>query len=149
LSCMNSLGTCYWSLRRFDKSVLLLEELLPLREKTLGRSHPNTLDTVVSLGVNYRDAGRVAEAIPLLEEAFQASEKHPKLRWVGARLLNLYATACKSAEAAQLMAKLLADARQTLPNDSPQLAGQLAEFGSVFLEMKEYAAAEPLFRECL
>ena len=45
--------------------------------------------------------------------------------------------------------ELLADARKTLPKDSPQLAGQLAQFGSTLLEKKEFAEAEPLLRECL
>ena len=35
--------------------------------------HPDTLQVVANLGVNYKDAGRVAEAIPLLEEAYRAA----------------------------------------------------------------------------
>jgi pentatricopeptide repeat protein len=146
---MNNLGACYWSLRRLDKSIPLLEELLPLQEKKLGRSHPDTLQTMANLGMNYKAAGRVAEAIPLLEEAYTASKKHAALRRYGTPLLDAYVKAGKFAEAVKLIDELLADARQTLPNDSPQLARQLAGFGSDFLEMKEYAAAEPLLRECL
>jgi eukaryotic-like serine/threonine-protein kinase len=149
LASMNDLGTCQWSLHRLDKSVPLFEELLPLREKKLGRDHPDTLVSVANLGVNYKDAGRVAEAIPLLEEAYTASKQHATLRWVATPLLDAYASAVKPAEAAKLINVLLADARQTLPKDSPQLAGQLAEFGLVLLEMNGYVAAEPLLRECL
>jgi serine/threonine protein kinase len=149
LISMNNLGACYWSLRRLDKSIPLLEELLPLQEKKLGRSHPDTLQTMANLGMNYKAAGRVAEAIPLLEEAYTASKKHAALRRYGTPLLDAYVKAGKFAEAVKLIDELLADARQTLPNDSPQLARQLAGFGSDFLEMKEYAAAEPLLRECL
>jgi tetratricopeptide (TPR) repeat protein len=149
LASMNDLGTCQWSLRRLDKSIPLFEELLPLREKKLGRDNPDTLVSVANLGVNYKDAGRVAEAIPLLEEAYTASKKHATLRWVATPLLDAYSSAVKPTEAAKLINELLADARQTLPKDSPQLAGQLAEFGLVLLEMKGYAAAEPLLRECL
>jgi eukaryotic-like serine/threonine-protein kinase len=149
LISMNNLGACYWSLRRLDKSIPLLEELLPLQEKKLGRLHPETLRTVANLGMNYKYARRVAEAIPLLEEAYTASKKHAALRRYGTPLLDAYVKAGKSAEAAKLIDELLADARQTLPQDSPQLAGQLAEIGLVLLEMKEYAAAEPLLRECL
>ncbi len=130
LASMNDLGTCHWSLRRLDKSIPLFEELLPLQEKKLGRDNPDTLVSVANLGVNYKDAGRVAEAIPLLEEAYTASKKHATLRWVGTPLLDAYASAGKPAEAAKLINELLADARKTLPKDSPQLAGQLARVRS-------------------
>ena len=33
-----------------------------------------------NLGVNYKDAGRLKEAIPLLEEAYRAARKYPELR---------------------------------------------------------------------
>ena len=146
---MHNLASCYWALRKLDKSVPLLEELLPLREKKLGRSHEDTLRTVGNLGVNYRDAGRLAEAIPLLEEAHRASKKYTSLHFVGPQLLDAYAKAGKPAEAAKLLGDVLADARRALPTDSLQLAGQLAHFGSLLLEMKGYAEAEPLLRQCL
>jgi tetratricopeptide (TPR) repeat protein len=146
---MNNLGACYWSLRRVDKSIPLLEELLPLQEKKLGRSHPETLQTVANLGMNYNYARRVAEAIPLLEEAHAASKKHAALRRYGTPLLDAYVKAGKPAETAKLIDELLADDRQALPKESPQLAGQLAQFGLVLLDLKQYAAAEPLLHECL
>ncbi|HMP70559.1 MAG TPA: tetratricopeptide repeat protein [Pirellulaceae bacterium] len=149
LTSMNNLAAGYWSLQQLDKSVPLFEELLPLLERKLGRGHPNTQLTVANLGVNLRDAGRVAEAIPLLEEAYRASKQTPTLRWVGSQLLDAYANADKLAEARKLMEEMLVDARRDLPPDSPQLAGQLAEFGLSLLEMNGYAAAEPLLRECL
>jgi tetratricopeptide (TPR) repeat protein len=149
LGVMNDLGTCYWSLGRLDKSVPLYEQLLPLREKKLGRDHMDTQITVANLGVNYKDAGRVPEAIPLLEEAYQASKKHATESWIGPVLLDAYARAGKTAEAAKLIDDLLADSRKARPKESPQLAGQLALLGAALLEMKEFAKAEPLLRECL
>ncbi|HMO13844.1 MAG TPA: tetratricopeptide repeat protein [Pirellulaceae bacterium] len=145
---MNNLAMGYWSLQQFDKSVPLFEELLPLMEKKLGRAHANMQRRMASLGVNLKDAGRVAEAIPLLEEAYQASRRIPTLRWVGSELLDAYARAGKLADAQKLIEELLSDARRDLPMDSPQLAGQLAKFGLILMEMKGYAEAEPLLREC-
>jgi tetratricopeptide (TPR) repeat protein len=149
LTSMGNLATFYWSMKRLDQSVPLFEQLLPLREKKLGRGHPDTQMTVANLGVNYRDAGRVKEAIPLLEEAYRASKKHPNLRWVGTPLVDAYAKAGRPAEAAKLIDELLAVARRQLPKDSPQLAGLLAEYGLILLELKGFAEAEPLLRECL
>jgi tetratricopeptide (TPR) repeat protein len=146
---MHNLASCYFAARRPDKAVSLFEELLPLREKKLGRAHVDTLRTVGNLGTSYKAAGRVAEAIPLLEEAYLASRKHAILRFVITDLLDAYARAGKPTEAAKLIDDLLADPRRALPKDSPQLAGLLAQFGLTLLEMKGFAEAEPLLRECL
>ena len=146
---MSNLAAGYWSMKQLDKSIPLFEEALKLLEKKHGRGHPNTLVTVANLGANYKDAGRLAEAIPLLEEAYRASKKHPTLLWVGPELLDAYARAGMSAEAAKLIAELLANTRQQLPQDSPQLAGQLAMFGQKLLKGNAFGEAEPLLRECL
>ena len=109
----------------------------------------DTLRTVGNLGANYMLAGRLTEAIPLLEEAHRASRKHAVLRFVGPHLLDAYAKAGKPAEAARLIDDRLAEARQALPKDSPQLAGLLAQSGMNLLEMKGFAEADALFRESL
>ena len=136
-------------MKRLDKSVRLFEEVLTLLEKKLGRDHPDTLITVANLGVNYKDAGRLAEAIPLLEEAYQAVKNHPTLRWVGVPLLDAYVKAGENAKFAKLIQDHLADARKTLPKDSPELAGTLAQVGVTILQQKKWTEAEPLLRECL
>jgi hypothetical protein len=48
-----------------------------------------------------------------------------------------------------LLQEQLAEARQTLPKDSPQLAAVLAQLGLALLQQHQGAAAEPLLRECL
>jgi predicted Zn-dependent protease len=114
-------------------------------EKRLGRDHLDTLRTVGNLGVNYKDAGRLQEAIPLLEEANRAAKKYPELGIFGNALFDAYVTAGKTAEAA----KLIDDARTRLPKDSPELAGQLSMSALSLLEAKAFTEAEPLLRECL
>ena len=42
----------------------------------------------------------------------------------------------------------LPEARKALPNDSPQLAGLLAQIGLGMLEQKRWTEAEPLLRQC-
>jgi tetratricopeptide (TPR) repeat protein len=149
LNSMNNLAAGYWSARQLDKSVPLFEETLKWHERKLGRQHPQTQMTVANLGVNYKDAGRVQEALPLLEEAFQTAKTTPTFRWVGPALLDGYGKAGKTAEAAKLVTELLADARKQLPQDSPQLAGVLAQFGLSLLQAHAFAEAEALLRECL
>jgi serine/threonine protein kinase/tetratricopeptide (TPR) repeat protein len=149
LTSMNNLAAGYWSAHRLDRSVPLFEEAIKRRESKLGRTHPDTLLTVANLGVNYRDAGRLDEALPLLEEAYRASQRFSTLRWVRTPLLDAYAKAGRSAQAAALVKELLADARKSLPQDSPQLAQMLAQNGLTLLQSRAFAEAESPLRECL
>jgi eukaryotic-like serine/threonine-protein kinase len=105
--------------------------------------------TVAHLGVNYKDAGRLKEAIPLLEEAHRGAKKYPRLGWVGGQLLDAYAKAGENAKFATLLQEHLPEARKTLPKDSPQLAGLLAQISMGLLQQKKWVEAEPLIRECL
>jgi serine/threonine protein kinase len=149
LRALDNLAVGYTSANLPDRSVPLFEEAVKLREQKLGRDHPDMLHTIANLGVNYRDAGRLSEALPLLREADRASRTIPALRWVRAQLLDCYAKAGRSAEAAALLQELLADARKSLSGDSPRLAGTLAQYGSILLQVKSFAEAEPVLRECL
>jgi tetratricopeptide (TPR) repeat protein len=149
LAGMNNLARAYWGLKRLDRSISLFEEALKRQEKQLGRHHPDTLLVMANLGVDYRDAGRLVDAIALLEESYAAGKTHGSLRWVGTELLDTYVRADKRAEASKLIRQRLADVRQQLPRDSPQLAGELARFGWVLLQVKAFPDAEPMLRECL
>ena len=68
----------YWSMKKFDQSIPLFEETLRLRKAKLGPDHPDTLAVQADLGVNYCDAGRFADAIPLLEEVHQKGREDPE-----------------------------------------------------------------------
>jgi hypothetical protein len=127
----------------------LLEEVLKRMKTRLGPDHPETLNTLANLGVNYRDAGRLDEALPLLEAAARASRQNPALRWVGAELVDGYIRAGETAKGAALARELVAEARAAFAADSLQLAGALAINGTNLLRLKAWADAEPLLRECL
>ncbi len=116
---MGNLAFTYWSLHQFDKSVPLYEELLERREAKFGRQDPDTLQTVANLGVNYKDAGRLKEAIPLLEEAYGARRTLPRLRWVASPLAAGYFHAGRFAEAITLWEQMRDDQVKTLGADHP------------------------------
>jgi serine/threonine protein kinase/tetratricopeptide (TPR) repeat protein len=149
LGTLNNLGTAYWSTKQLDKSVPLFEDALERFEAKFGRQHVDTQRTVANLGVNYKDAGRLKEAIPLLEEAYRAARRFPMLRFVDFQLVDAYTKAGETAKLADLLREQLAEARRTLPKDSPQMAGRLAQIGTSLLQQKQWTEAEPLLRECL
>jgi serine/threonine protein kinase len=149
LSAMNNLATVYWFGKQLDRSIPLFEETLRGREANLGRNHLDTLTTVMNLGINYKDARRFKESIPLLEEAHRAAKKYPRFSWVGEPLLDAYGKSGESAKLVSLLQELSAEARRTLPKDSPQLARQLATLGTSSIEGKAFVESEPILRECL
>ena len=53
-----------------------LQRTLALQEKTLGREHPHVLSTLRSLALLYLSQQRISDALPLLEQALTASERH-------------------------------------------------------------------------
>jgi eukaryotic-like serine/threonine-protein kinase len=63
--------------------------------------------------------------------------------------MDAYAKAGEKAKLANLVREQVSEARKTLPQDSPQLAQQLAILGLSLLQSKAVAEAEPLLRECL
>jgi len=156
LKTKGEIAFVYWSQGNFGESVPLYEEVLEGREATLGRQHQDTLTMVGNLGVNYLGAGRLPEAIALLEEAYRASEQYPQLlNFAGQALLVAYTRAAdpkkpeSTAKVVVLMQELLATARATLPKDSPQLASQLASHGQELLTLEAWDEAEILIREAL
>jgi len=68
---------------------------------------------------------------------------------LGHGIVSAYIKAGKTTEAAALANDQLASARRRLKPDSPELAGQLALTGSSFLNLRTYAEAELILRECL
>jgi eukaryotic-like serine/threonine-protein kinase len=149
LIALGNLAATYHSARQFDKSVPLFEDVLKRMVAKFGRQHPETLMTVANLGVNYKDVGRLSEALPLLEEAYRAGAQYPSLRKFGAPLLDGYVQARKPVESASLVKELLIPLRQSLPADSPRLAGGLALYGFALLRVNAFDDAETLLRECL
>ncbi len=149
MSTLDNLAVAYWSTKQLDRSVPLFEDVLKWKGARFGRRHPETQKTVANLGVNYKDAGRVKEAILLLEEAHQAAKSDPTLGWVADPLIDAYSKAGQNAKLAELLREQLTEARKALPKDSPQLAGLLAPIGLSLLQQKKWTEAEPLILECL
>ncbi|HLN26971.1 MAG TPA: tetratricopeptide repeat protein, partial [Gemmataceae bacterium] len=149
LVCMTNLAFAYWLQRKLDRSIPLFEEALKGRKAKLGLLHPATIQTMYNLGVNYLQAGRVSEAIALLETAHREGSL-PEDRTSAAReLLSAYVTAGKNHEANVLAADLAAAARQQYPTDSPRLIGVLDQTSLALMQIKAFAQAEPILRECL
>jgi hypothetical protein len=122
-----------------------------VQERVLGRKHPTTVNLIANLGVNYRDAKRFAEAIPLLVEAYEASKDQPGTEWIAAELLEADFLAADSVGtvATSRIVALVRNVIAFAPQASPQLAGRLAEVSLFLLGRGRWDEAEPLLRQCL
>jgi tetratricopeptide (TPR) repeat protein len=127
-----------------------LEETLKLSKAKLGPDHPTTLSNMNNLALAYLGVGKLDLALPLFEETLKLKKTklgpgHPETLATMSNLFAVYGEAGETAKAAQLVA----DAREQLPKDSPQLAQALAADGLALLKAKAFAEAEPMLRECL
>lgn len=106
----------------------------------------NRISSVIYLE---RDAGRLDEAIPLLEEAYAAIENLPSLKFVEVETLDGWLQAGNAEKADALLSKLVADARAAHADASLSLSNPLATLGRVLLRSKRLDDALPLLREAL
>ena len=147
---MDNLATAYWTMKRLDKSVPLFEEVLTLQEKKLGRDHPDT----------QHDGGqprgqlqgrRPAQGGDPTPRGSPSSGEDDSRRFAGSaahcstpmrrRARTPSSPTCSRSNWPRL--------GRSLPKDSPELAGMLAQIGLSLLQQKKWTEAEPLLRECL
>jgi tetratricopeptide (TPR) repeat protein len=149
LDAWNSLGVMYWEMKKLDRSIPIFERILPAQRESLGERHLKTVQTQANLGVNYRDAGRPQDAIPLLEQADRARGAQPSLQWIRGALLAAYVTARKVPEGTKLAKEMLAEARREHTAGSPALATALVQAGVSLVQLEAWDEAEPVLREGL
>ena len=133
---MNNLAGAWHTNGQLEKSVPLFEELLQRKTDELGAEHPGTLLTAANLASNYRDAKRLADAVPLFQRALVGSKKFPELQWVEPHLAECLRDLGRQDEAISLLKSLVVEARETLPANSPKLASRLARLGWLFIALK-------------
>ena len=127
----------------------LFEEAVRHRKAKYSPDNLETLAAIGWLGAANLKAKRVAESIPLLEEAYEKGRHQPKLKWVGPFLLEAYRRADRRADATKMILGELKEAREKAPPDSASLSSVLAVHSLPLLNIQAYAEAEPLLRECL
>jgi tetratricopeptide (TPR) repeat protein len=145
----NRLGVVYWRMNQLDQSIPIFERVWAALRKSRGPRDPGTLFAQANLAVNYRDAGQLPKAIPLLEQVARDGRGQPSLRWVRGELLTAYVTAKKSAEGVALVNEMLTEARREYPPKSETLAGALAQLGYSLVQLEAWKEAEPILREAL
>ena len=146
LTALDGLATTYWSAKQFDKSVPLFEDVLKRRESKFGRQVPSTQMTVADLGVNYKDSGRLKEAIPLLEEAYHASARFPHVLWVGNQLAEVYRHTGKLTEAIAVYERVRDAQIAQLGPDHPDILNTLHGLAETYRDAGKFPEAIALYK---
>src|SRR5262249_49269879 len=94
-------------------------------------------------------AGRLKEAIPLLEEAHRAAKKYPELGWVVEQLSDAYAKAGEHAKRIKLCEETLAHRKEALSPDHPDTLKIMHHLGVAYWSAKQLNKSIPLFEELL
>jgi tetratricopeptide (TPR) repeat protein len=154
LTVMNQLAVLYWSTHQLDKSVPLFEQTLQGRLKILSEAHRETIRTAFNLGVNYRDAGRLDDALRIFDDwlvrAASALPPEHSVRQFGRSAgVKTYATAGKHDKAESLLRETANVAKHQSGADSMEYAQELAVLALNLLTQRKWSDAESVLRQCL
>ncbi len=139
---------------RYDEALPLIERVLAIREKILGKDHPDAGAAINSLGVLYRDKGEYERAESLYQRALAIREKglgaeHPT---VGASLNNLallYRDKGDYAKAVPIFQRSIAIWEKAVGPEHPDVAIPIINFAVLCWDMGAFAKAEPLYQRAL
>jgi hypothetical protein len=103
--------------------------------------------------VNYRDAGRLQEAIELLEDALERAQRgrgsYPRnIQWVAALALA-YERSGQLGRAEPLNREVVEQSRKELGPEDVRTVGAMAQLSLNLLKQQKWADAEPLLRDIL
>ena len=153
LATANMLAMLYRGTGRMPDAVRLHEEMVSAMKAGPGPDHPETLKVMNNLAAAYWDAGRKPEAIALFEQVAAARKAglgpgHPETLLSLNKLAASYIAADMADKTPPVFGEILAVHRKQFGAEDPRLANHLAAIGATLIEHRQFAAAEPLLREC-
>src|SRR5262249_32131639 len=133
---------------------LLYKRALAIREKALGRDHPDVATVLHNLSRLYDDQHRYADAAPMAQRALAIWEEafgpdHPDLATALSGLASLYGKQGRHAEAERLLRRALAIQERALGRDHPNVASSLITLGLLHFRQGQYVDTETLFQQAL
>jgi CHAT domain-containing protein/tetratricopeptide (TPR) repeat protein len=139
---------------RYDEARPLAERVMEIRERVLGKEHPDVGPPLYYLANLYVIKGKYAEAEPLFQRALTILEsaegpEHPAV----AAILNSLATLSYEigdyAKAETFYQRALPISEKALGPDHPHVAGILNNLASLYYGRGDYAKAEQLYQRAL
>ncbi len=151
---LHALGLTYEMTHRPKEAIAPFTEALQLRERILGRDHPETLATRVNLAYVTAETGSPAAAESILRAAVSAnrrvfSENHPLVAQTLNVLANVLIMLGKFDEADGALQEALGIARRTTSADSPQIDAALGSLAMLSYRRGDFSLAGDYTRQTL
>jgi CHAT domain-containing protein len=139
---------------KYDEARPLAEQVLELREKTLGSEHPDVARALFNLAHLYQDKGDYSKAEPLYQRALAIREKvlgaeHLDVATTLNQLAILYRARRDYAKAEPLYQRALAIREKVLGAEHPDVANSLNNLANLYNDKRDFAKAEPLYLRAL
>jgi tetratricopeptide (TPR) repeat protein len=139
---------------RFKEAERLYRRALDIREKTLGKEHPDTITTLDNLARVLDDKGDYEEAEKLYRRALEIFEKtlgkeHPNTATTLNSLAILLRHKGNYEEAEKLFRRALEISEKILGKEHPNTATTLNNLANLLYDKGDYEEAERLFRRAL
>jgi nephrocystin-3 len=151
---LNELGMFFEKAGYFSAAIPLLQRALSIREKVLGKEHPDTALSLNNLAELYLAKGDYDHAEPLLKRALSISEKvlgqaHPDTALSLNNLAGLYYEKGDYDHAEPLYQRALSIKEKVLGKEHPSTATSLNNLALLFRTKGDYDHAEPLYQRAL
>ncbi|MBD2354903.1 tetratricopeptide repeat protein [Tolypothrix sp. FACHB-123] len=139
---------------KYSEAIPLAERALAIREKLLGKEHPDVATSLNNLAVLYESQGNYAKAEPLHLRSLAIREKvlgkeHPNVAESLNNLALLYELQGSYAKAEPLYLRSLAIREKVLGKEHPDVATSLNNLAGLYSSQGNYAKAEPLYLRSL
>lgn len=150
---MEALGWTYTSLGRYDEARPLLENVLEIRRRVLGKDHLLVAESLSNLALLDQLMGDLARAEARLRESLQihSQSSEPDAGELSKAISNLAIVLHdqgRYGEAEAFLRRVL-DMRGLLGDDHPDVVRARSNLASALVKQGAYAEAEPLYRRNL
>ncbi len=150
----NRLAALYFAQAQYAKAEPPAQRALELREKALGKEHPDVAESLATLAEVARGKSEFAKAEPLYQRALKVREKalkedHICVAQSANQLAGLYKQMAAYSRAEPLYKRALMIRQSKLGEQSLEVAQSHSDLGGLQLAMGNYAAAEPYYKQAL
>ncbi|MGB5025095.1 MAG: CHAT domain-containing tetratricopeptide repeat protein, partial [Saprospiraceae bacterium] len=153
-NCIYNYGRIRYAMRDFPEAEKWYLESKGIREKVLGRLHPDFSTTLANLAILYEDMGQNLKAEQYYKEALELRRitigvNHPKYSTSLNNLGLFYMKIGKLVNAEPLILEAMAHRRIMLDSLHPDFQGSLKNLALLYKETAQYTKAEQYYLELI
>ncbi len=151
---LNEAGTYQYERALYSEAETMFRRALEIKEKSLGKDHPDVAMSLNNLAGLYHTQGKYAEAEPMYRRALEICEKslgtdHPDVATSLNNLAELYRVQGKYDKTETMYRRALEIREKSLGTDHPDVAISLNNLALLYFAQGKYTEAEPMYRRAL